>query len=521
MIRRPTASFIANPVLVGAVTTLVVTVAVFLAYNANHGLPFVPTRELKVQLRSGSNLVVGNDIREGGYRIGIVSGLKPVTLPGGQTITVATLKLDKGAGSIPADSRVTVRQRSALGLKFIDLQRGRSSRRLADGATLALSHTTVPVQIDELFRLFDAPTRRASRANLVGFGDALAGRGADLNRTLEALPGLFGDLRPVAGTLADPRTHLDRFVRELNRAARIIAPVASVNSRLFTDMATTFRAISARPGALRDTIAKSPGTLGVATDSLRVQRPFLADTAAVSTDRRVAAHDLRGAVPTINSALETGTPILRRTVGLDERTGQVLAAVRDLTRAPATTAALRGLTATLATLLPQLRFLAPYQTVCDDWNYWWTYLAEHITQPDPTGTAERVLLVTAANQENGMGTPGATEAANGEGYVQASSALGDPAVLHGRTNSAAIDSHGNADCEIGQTGYERGPGVVFAPKKDVAGHPIKVILDPHLPGDQGPTYQSIRNGIFRVPKGETFSAEPERVGQLPPEVREP
>ena len=56
--------------LVGAVTVLVLLVAVFLAYNSNAGLPFVPTRELKVDLSDGANLVVGNDVREGGYRIG-------------------------------------------------------------------------------------------------------------------------------------------------------------------------------------------------------------------------------------------------------------------------------------------------------------------------------------------------------------------------------------------------------------------------------------------------------------------
>ena len=32
-----------NPVLIGAATVLVVLVAVFLSYNANQGLPFVPT----------------------------------------------------------------------------------------------------------------------------------------------------------------------------------------------------------------------------------------------------------------------------------------------------------------------------------------------------------------------------------------------------------------------------------------------------------------------------------------------
>ena len=49
MSRRPTASIVASPVLIGAVTLLVTIVAVFLAYNANTGLPFVPTYDIKAQ----------------------------------------------------------------------------------------------------------------------------------------------------------------------------------------------------------------------------------------------------------------------------------------------------------------------------------------------------------------------------------------------------------------------------------------------------------------------------------------
>jgi len=44
MRRRNTQSALHNPVLVGAATVLVLLVAVFLAYDANTGLPFVPTR---------------------------------------------------------------------------------------------------------------------------------------------------------------------------------------------------------------------------------------------------------------------------------------------------------------------------------------------------------------------------------------------------------------------------------------------------------------------------------------------
>src|SRR6266545_7668848 len=93
--RRQRPSVVASPVLVGAVTTLVVVVAVFLAYNANSGLPFVPTRQLDVLISNGANLVKGNEVRSGGYRVGVVSDMTPVMLPSGKAGAKLTLKLDR------------------------------------------------------------------------------------------------------------------------------------------------------------------------------------------------------------------------------------------------------------------------------------------------------------------------------------------------------------------------------------------------------------------------------------------
>ena len=76
MNRRRSASIAANPVLIGAATTLVVLVAVFLAYNANNGLPFVPTYQLKAEVPSAANLVKGNDVRIGGARVGVVDDIQ-------------------------------------------------------------------------------------------------------------------------------------------------------------------------------------------------------------------------------------------------------------------------------------------------------------------------------------------------------------------------------------------------------------------------------------------------------------
>ena len=73
-----------------------------------------------------------------------------------------------------------------LGSKYVDLHKGRSPDVIADGGTLPISQTHVPVQFDEIFQTFDPLTRRAIQDNLVGIGNTLAGRGSALNDTSRA-----------------------------------------------------------------------------------------------------------------------------------------------------------------------------------------------------------------------------------------------------------------------------------------------------------------------------------------------
>jgi len=101
MTRRPTASVVANPILVGATTFLVTVVAVFLAYQANEGLPFVPTRTLYVDLPNAQNLVRQNEVREGGERIGLVTQMDPVRLRNGRVGARLSLKIDRNVRRCP------------------------------------------------------------------------------------------------------------------------------------------------------------------------------------------------------------------------------------------------------------------------------------------------------------------------------------------------------------------------------------------------------------------------------------
>jgi hypothetical protein len=177
-----------------------------------------------------------------------------------------------------------------------------------------------------------------------------------------------------------------------------------------------------------------------------------------------------------------------------------------LASAPATNQALNGLTSTVNTLNPMIRYLGPYQTVCDDWNYWWTYLADHLSQKTRFGFAQRALLNLAAPSGGSVGQQGATTPVNGTSGSDSPplTVFGGQQFLHAQSYGAAIDNQGNADCETGQRGF---------PKKlnqlDPQGRNLAV--DPHTPGSQGPTF----HGRARVPAGETFSRNPQTGPQLP------
>jgi ABC-type transporter Mla subunit MlaD len=249
----------ASPVLIGAVTLLIAIVAVFISYNANQGLPFVPTYQLKVELPTGAKLVPGNEVRAGGFRVGSVEKITSVRRRvDGEVRSIAQLdlQLDKEIEPLSVDSSFGVRPRSALGLKYIEVTPGRAERTFEDGATVPLRNAgEITPELEDVLSTFQPETRGDSQAALEGFGDAFAGRGPDLNIALRELNPFLQHLLPVMENLSDPDTELRNLFPALGAAAAEAAPVAAVQARLFGQMADTFAAIGRDPEALRETIA--------------------------------------------------------------------------------------------------------------------------------------------------------------------------------------------------------------------------------------------------------------------------
>jgi hypothetical protein len=298
---------------------------------------------------------------------------------------------------------------------------------------------------------------------------------------------------------------LTRFFDSLNAFTGAVSPVSGTLVNLFRDSATTFAAINASPPSLEATIAKSPSTLAVSTASLRVQQPFLVDLATFGRFLSPATASLRAALPNINPALEAGSTTLQQTPVLNQKLQQLMNQLLRLANDPNTNVALNGLTSTVNLLNPMVRYLGPYQTVCNYWNYDWTDLADVVSEPVRFGTAQRGLLMsTDVAQPNNPGMAPAAQPVNGQAPMGDANPFGGNLYFHSPTYGAAIDTNGNADCEAGQRGYPRQLNY-FDPQHRLWD------TDQHTPGNQGPTYA----GRARVPAGETFSRNPQIGPQTP------
>jgi virulence factor Mce-like protein len=461
MSRRSGAALAASPVLVGAVTVLVTIVAVFLSYNANSGLPFVPTYDLKANLPNAAQLVEGFEVRIGGARVGVISDIEPKRRADGSTYAQVTMRLDKEVEPLPADSVLLVRPRSALGLKYIELEPGRARAQdeaLAPGAVIGIRQARTPVELDEVFDMFDAPARVGSRNSLDGYGGGFAGRGQDVNTAIEAFVPLLRDLEPVMRNLSAPQTRLDRFFAELGDAAAEAAPVAEEQAALFVSLDVSFTALAsvARP-FLQETISESPASEEVAIRDFPRQRPFLRNQTALFRELRPGVATLPRSAPILADAFEAGTDVLPRTERLNEDLADVFEALADFSQDPLVRQGVDQLTRLSSSLRPTLRFLTPAQTVCNYATLWFRNAASLLSDGDPNGTWQRFQVVAAPSvRASGIYGP------NNEGMPSSAPANGPQVENHLHLNPYPNTAAPGQvrECEAGNERFARGQTVV-------------------------------------------------------------
>lgn len=473
--RSPLNAAFGNPTVIGSLSVLIAVLAVFLAYNATNGLPFVKTYRVIAQVPDAEALVPGNEVRVGGARVGVVEGIEPVANDDGSTNAALSLKLDPEVQPLPVDSTVIIRSRSALGLKYLQIVRGTSDEGYVAGSTLPLSAAKPePVDIDEVFSTFDEPTRQAIKGNLKEFGNALAGRGPDLNEAIGALKPLLPRLERVARLLSDRQSGIGPFFAALEQSASEVAPVAEVQAQAFVDLDTTLAALAdvARP-YLQDTISKTPATLQTTAQTLPRIRPFLVHSRALFADLEPGTRALASSASVIESALRAGVPVLRASTVLNDQLAPTAASLRAFSEDADVRTGLDRLTDLNKSLGKTLRFITPAQSVCNYATILFSNIASAASDGNDTGNWLRVNVRNTPTGPNNEGSP-STKPANGGGSDTRNYLHVNPypnTAAPGQTDEceAGNETYAVGKQSIGNTPGNQGTSTAFQIKGQVGG----------------------------------------------------
>ena len=232
-----------------ALIGLGVTAALTLLTFSVGGLKlFEKTYSIDVVFASAAGLSEGDRVRIAGVDVGSVSSLERDLEA---KAVRATLKLQRAA-EVSEDTTASIRLRSLLGAKFVDLAVGGRGGQLEDGAVIPLERTSVPADLDQLLNAvggFVEPLDVDNVNAVLGqFAEAMDGRGEEMGQLIEHL----GSLAEELGERSDD---IDRLIVA---GERLGGAVAARNDELATgtdQLAVVLDVLSRRRQALTDVVA--------------------------------------------------------------------------------------------------------------------------------------------------------------------------------------------------------------------------------------------------------------------------
>lgn len=192
------------------------------------------TYEVKVPFTEATQLAEQSDVRISGVNVGKV---QKIDLSPNGNRAWATVAIDAQYAPLPESTRAILRTKTLLGETYIELTPGsRDGTELEDGGVLPEANIAQSVQLDEIFRTFDAETRAAFQEWMQEAGVAITGQGQNLSYAI-------GSLEPTFA--------------EYDKLFRVLDTQRVAVGQLFRNGATTLQALRGRQGELADLIESS------------------------------------------------------------------------------------------------------------------------------------------------------------------------------------------------------------------------------------------------------------------------
>jgi virulence factor Mce-like protein len=243
-------------VTVGLLGLLLAAVTFYVGYQAAYSVPGRGYYTLHAQFANAQNLANHYEIRMSGVRVGQV--LNPRVQDGK---AVVDMRLDDKYKPLRSDSKLRIRLRSAVGVRYLEIVPGKSGTPLRDGASIPASQTSTPVALDEVLGTFDQRTRARTRELLSGLGSGTASRGPDVNEALAMAPGFLEHLSSVSAAITDRGDAMGRLISAGDGAAGAFDPVRDDIAAGFEPERRALAPFSDRRDELQATLTAAPPAL--------------------------------------------------------------------------------------------------------------------------------------------------------------------------------------------------------------------------------------------------------------------
>ena len=229
------------------------------------------------------------DVRISGVTVGHVADV--ATQPDGRTRT--TIQVDDRYAPIPRDTQAILRQKSLLGETYVELTPGDRRRgALRDGGALGAAQISATVELDEIFRSFDARTRDALRTWLQAQAGALRGRGLDVNDALGKLAPFATDTDALLRVLRAQQADVRGVVRDTGTLADALTARDAELSHLIVNSDRVFSVTARRDDDLRALLRALPEFQRQSTLTLNRLTGFARNADPVVSRLRPAAREL-------------------------------------------------------------------------------------------------------------------------------------------------------------------------------------------------------------------------------------
>jgi virulence factor Mce-like protein len=319
-------------ILLGTLGIVIGVVMVYVGFKAPDAIPGRSYFNVNAQFNDADNLSKHSQVRVGGKIVGQV--LDPRVKDGK---AIVKLQMDPSVKPLLSDTKVIVRPRSAVGVRYVDVVPGRSGQPLGDGDMIPSSQTSATRQLDEVLSTFDPETRVNTQKFLRNLGQGTAGRGEDLNAAIGAAPRFLTGTEAVTKALADRPGAVSGLIRGGAGAADAADPVRDAIATGFEPEAQALGPFHEEATGFRETLDRAPAALRTVQQSLAQTDPFVRDLGSLARNVRPALTSAPAALHQTRALFREARPGLRaadgtlRTLGRGvSPTLQLLAAVRPV-----------------------------------------------------------------------------------------------------------------------------------------------------------------------------------------------